>query len=194
MTKEVTVKHKNLASSIAGIFGVQKPSIARFADEKGGSDIFILEAKNSPNLGVNSFSTIGLSDIPLFFKGSEFGARVEIVGACDASFHRFAEAISTAAFCVINSHWFCAPGMIFPSVIGIHGISTTMSDIYFANPFLWPELKTINIEGKDIAWLLAVPVSKAETEFAQKNGPEKLESLFSERNIDIFNLNRTSIV
>jgi antitoxin YqcF len=194
MTKQITAKHKHLASYVAGIFGAQKPPIARFTDEKGGSDVFILEAENSPQMGVKSFSTIGLSDSPLFLKGNEFGARVEIVGACGSSFHGFADAISTAAFCVINSHWFCAPGVIFPDVIGAHGISTTMSDIYFANPFLWPELKAINIEGKDVAWLLAVPVSKAETDFAQKNGPEKLESLLSEMDIDILNLNRASIV
>lgn len=194
MSKEVTTKHKYLASHVASVFGVQRPSGARFGDEKGSSDVFILEVENSPQIGVKSFSTIGLSDSPLFFKGVEFGARVEIVGACGSSFFGFADVISTAAFCVINSNWFCAPGVIFPGVLEAHDISSTMSDVYFANPFLWPGLETIHIEGKNIAWLLAVPVSKAETDFAQKNGSEKLESLFSERSIDIFNINRASVV
>ena len=194
MTKQINAKHKYIASYIAGIFGVQKPPIARFGDEDGRSDVFILEAENSPQLGVKAFSTIGLSDAPLFLDGKEFGARVEILGACGASFPRFADVISSAAFCVMNSQWFCAPGAIFPGVVEAHGISSTMSDIYFAQPFLWEKLETISVEGQEIAWLLAVPVSRAETEFAQTNGPEKLEALFSELDIDIFDLNRPSVV
>ncbi len=194
MTKQINSRHKYLASYIAGIFGVQRPLVSRYGDENGHSDVFILEADNSPQAGVKSYSTIGLSDAPLFLNGKEFGARIEILGACGASFYGFADAISTAAFCVINSHWFCAPGGIFPDVIATHGISKTMSDIYFASPFLWEGIKTIDVEGNDIAWLLAVPVSAAETEFAKKNGSEKLEALFSEMDIDIFNLNRPSVV
>ena len=194
MATQISARHKNIASYIAGILGVQKPPISRFGDEEGRSDVFVLEASNSPQVGVKAFCTIGLSDAPLFLDGKEFGARVEILGACGAAFQGLESAISSAAFCVMNSQWFCAPGAIFPGVVEAHGISSTMSDFYFAQPFLWESLKTINVEGQDIAWLLAVPVSKAETEFARNNGPEKLEALFSELDIDIFDLNRPSVV
>lgn len=194
VSKQINAKHKYLASYIAGIFGVQRPPIARFEDDEGRSQIFVLEAENSPRKGVRAFSTIGLSDVPLYLDGKEFGARVELVGACGISFNGFAEALSTAAFCVMNSRWFCAPGIIFPGVIEMHGISATMSDIYFARPFLWDGLQTVNVDGQDVAWLLAVPVSKAETEFARVHGPDKLESLFAEANVDIFDMNRDSVV
>lgn len=55
-------------------------------------------------------------------------------------------------------------------------------------------MKTVRFGGQDIAWLLAVPVSKAETEYAQRFGPEKLEKLFEQKNVDIFDLNRRSVV
>jgi antitoxin YqcF len=73
--------------------------------------------------------------------------------------------------------------------------SSTLSDIYFALPFLWEErLKSTLIGDKQMAWLLAVPVSKEETAFAKSYGPERLEALFSEKNVDIYDLNRASVV
>lgn len=70
-----------------------------------------------------------------------------------------------------------------------------MSDIYFANPFLWGDgFKSTQINDQTTAWLLAVPVSKQETEFAKKYGSSKLEDLLSAKDIDIYNLNRTSVV
>lgn len=194
MSKGISARHKLLASYIAGVFGVYKPPIARFGDQGGRNEVFVLEAEGSPRKGVRSFSTIGLSDAPLYMGGNELNGRVEIIGACDASFHGFADAISTAAFCVMNSRWFCAPGVIFPGVLDEHGISTTMSDMYFARPFLWDGLGTVEVEGDSIAWLQAIPVSKAETHFAREHGPEKLENLLSGKGGDVFDLNRRSVV
>jgi hypothetical protein len=103
--------------------------------------------------------------------------------------------MATLAFCVINSGWFCAPGVIFPDVVSMYKHSDTMSDIYFAYPFLWEErLRSTMIGDRKVAWLLAIPVSKAETEFAQSHGPDKLEDLFVEKGIDIYDLNRASVV
>lgn len=194
MTKEIKAKHKALASHVARAFDTHKPPISRFADATGHSEIFVLEARDSPQLGVKSYATIGLSDSPMYLNGSAFPARVELVAACGSSFNGLAEALSTAAFCIINSHWFCAPGTVFPDIIGTQGISTTMSDLYFTHPFLWPQLKGLHIEEYQVAWLLAMPISRTETDFAQEHGPEKLEALFSEKDIDIFNLNRQPVV
>lgn len=74
-------------------------------------------------------------------------------------------------------------------------LSVTMSDIYFASPFLWDgRFESREIEGRTTAWLLAVPVSKAETAYASEYGPAKLEELFSRQDIDVYNLNRASVV
>jgi hypothetical protein len=191
----VTNHQKEIAKHTALAFGVEKPPISRFWDDKKENGIFILEAINSPQDGVTSYATIGLSEYPLIFKGKEFGTRVELVGACGSAFPDFANVMATLAFCVINSRWFCAPGIIFPDVVQMYKQSNTMSDIYFAHPFLWEKgLKSKYIGDRKVAWLLAVPISKAESEFAQSNGPAKLEALFVEKDIDIYNLNRASVV
>lgn len=191
----VTEYQKKIAKHTALAFGVEKPPITRFWDDKKENGINILEAINSPQDGVTSYATIGLSEHPLVLKGKEFGTRVELVGACGSAFPDFANLMATLAFCVINSGWFCAPGIIFPDVVQMYNQSNTMSDVYFSHPFLWEEgLKSTLIEDRKVAWLLAVPISKAESEFAQSHGSDKLEVLFSEKDIDIYNLNRASVV
>jgi len=191
----VALDVEKVANHTATALGVVRPSIVRYWDNDDKSSVHILEASDRPQRGVTSFATIGLSDYPLMLKGQEFGVRAEIIGVCGSAFPGFANVIATAAFCVMNSAWFCAPGIIFPDVVSVHNASVTMSDIYFAHPFLWErELAPTAIEGRPVAWLLAVPVSKEESAFAQSYGPERLEALFAEKDIDIFNLNRASVV
>lgn len=77
----------------------------------------------------------------------------------------------------------------------MHNLSKTMSDVYFTNPFLWEDrFQPLHVNNKVVAWLLAIPISKSETKFATEFGSEKLEKLFSEKDIDIFDLNRASVV
>jgi antitoxin YqcF len=191
----VTRYQKQVAKHTALAFGVEKPPITQYWDDNKKNGVFILEANNNPQSGVNSYATIGLSEHPLMHKGKEFSTRVEIVGVCGSVFSDFANIVATVAFCIINSRWFCAPGIIFPDVVSMYKKSNTMSDIYFANPFLWEErFASTSFDGQKVAWLLAVPISKAEREFAQINGPEKLEDLFSKKDIDIYDLNRPSVV
>lgn len=191
----VTNQQRELASHTASAMRVEKPPISRYWDENEKNSVYILAAADRPQRGVTSYATIGLSDHPLMFKGREFSTRVELVGACGSAFAGFANILSTAAFCVINSEWFCAPGIIFPDIVSMYKASNTLSDIYFAHPFLWDErLKSTVIGDRQVAWLLAVPVSKEETAYAQSYGPERLEALFEEKNVDIYDLNRASVV
>ena len=142
-----------------------------------------------------SYATVGLSEHDLIRDGTPFAARVEIVGACGASYKDFENALATASFCVITSKWFCAPGIIFPGLLDMYDLSNTMSDVYFASPFLWDSLERSTIvDGITIAWLLAIPVSKAETSHANEYGPNALEAIFEREQIDIFDLNRASVV
>ena len=184
-----------MARLTAAAFQVERPSIIRFYDENRTSEIGILFAPDSPEKGVTAYATIGLSDHPLLLEGKEFGARVELLGACSSATPGFENVLSTLAFCVINSKWFCAPGIIFPDVVSMYGLSATMSDIYFASPFLWEDrFGSREVIGKNVAWLMAIPISKAESELAQRLGPTELERILSERKADVSDVNRASVV
>lgn len=191
----VSSQQKMLAGHTALAMSAEKPPIFQYWDENRQNSVCILEAANRPQDGITSYATIGLSDHPLMFQGREFDARVELVGACGSAFPGFANVLATAAFCVVNSGWFCAPGIIFPDLVSMYKASVTLSDIYFAHPFLWEEeLKSTLIEDRRVAWLLAMPISKAESAYAQSYGPEHLEARFAEMDIDIYDLNRASVI
>jgi hypothetical protein len=152
--------------------------------------------------GVTAFSTLGLSDHPLYKDGEEYPARLEIVGACISKYaaactkrrQGFDNAISTAAFCIIDSQWFCNPGAIFPDAVAMYKLSKTMRHLFFVPPFLWEDdLKTVDLGKKKVSFLLATPISEAEYVFAQQNGSDALEEEFECENIDIFDLNRKSV-
>ncbi|MFZ6778861.1 suppressor of fused domain protein [Undibacterium sp. Ji83W] len=192
---QISNHQKELARHTALAFQADKPPIFHFWDDDHTSDIYVMKAPDRPQIGVTSYATVGLSARPLIHEGKEFETRVEIVSACGSNFPDFSNVLATLAFCVINSKWFCAPGIIFPDVLSMYGLSDTMSDIYFAHPFLWDDrFKSVTMHEHHVAWLLAVPVSREESAFAQEFGSARLEAIFSERDIDIFDLNRKSIV
>ncbi|MBC2035444.1 suppressor of fused domain protein [Listeria booriae] len=47
---------------------------------------------------------------------------------------------------------------------------------------------------KVITWLLLIPISKSELEYLSDNGIDALESLFEAGQIDIFDINRKSML
>lgn len=183
-----------IARFLANVFG-GKPSVRRFWDENNESFVDILTSSDRPEKGVSSYSTIGLSDAPLIRNGSEYPVRVEIVGACGSIFSGFDNALATAAFNIINSKMFCFPGTIFEDVITMYGISSTMQHFLFVPPFLWNnKLKTMSLKSKTVAWLLAIPISEQEMRYAEEKGSDALEQLFEDKQIDIFDLKRKSVV
>ena len=187
---KITPAHKQIAKHISSALGIEKPSVIEFWDDTQQNSIFILESVDKPEQGISIYSTVGLFNYPLTLQGKQIAVRAELIGACQSVASGFNHVLATLAFCVINSGWGCAPGIIFPDVLVMYELSNTLSDIFFVYPFLWEgKLKSLEVDGYQVAWLLAVPVSKAETEFARKHGAEQLENLFIRENIDIFDLN-----
>jgi len=144
---------------------------------------------------VNSYATIGLSDSPIIKGGAPINVRTEFVAACAAQTEDFQRFLATAAFCVINSQWFVAPGTVFPHVFGMYGASPTMKHCLFVPPFLWDgRLQTLTLESKTVAWLLAVPISEQELRLAEVEGVPRLEKVLEGKQIDMFDIKRPSVV
>lgn len=180
---------RTLAFTFAG-----KPRISTFWDDSRRSSVDVLVCEDRPQEGVASYGTVNLSNSPLIQDGKEYEARLEIVGVCGHAFKGFDNALATAAFCIINSRWFCYPGAIFPDVLAMHNCSLTMQHLLFVPPFLWPNLQTLRLSRKIVAWLLAIPISESERQYANQHGAGELEKLFLREQIDLFNLNRNSVV
>lgn len=69
-----------------------------------------------------------------------------------------------------------------------------MKHVLFVTPFLWEDIKTLEFPDKKVAWLLAVPISENEYLFAQEKGTEMLEKLFEQKKIQVFDIERKSIL
>lgn len=190
-----TPHQKLIAKKLTEEIVSEERGFSDYWDEKNEQSVILFHSLNSPQQGVDTYSTVGLSSFPLMREGKETSVRTEIIGACGADFKKFDSIIATAAFCVINSGWFCAPGVIFPNIVSMYDASETLTDLYFCPPFLWEgRLSGLTIAEKKIAWLLAVPIARAEANFASHFGPAELEILFQKFDIDIFDLNRESVI
>lgn len=69
-----------------------------------------------------------------------------------------------------------------------------MEHVLFTSPFLWEKLISLDFIDKKVTWLLAVPISTKELLFAEREGTEALEDLFEEKDIDIFDISRNSVI
>lgn len=193
--KKATAAQKIIAKRLLSVAPSEAPSFTDYWDDEEKNSMVIFKSLNTPEVGTATYSTVGLCEHDLLIDEKDFNIGLEIITACSRDTPQLENIISTAAFCVINSRWTCAPGVVFPDIVSMYGVSKTLSDLYFCPPFLWNELlNDLFINGKKIAWLLAVPISKSEAEFASRFGPAALEELFEKENIDIFNINRNSVV
>lgn len=192
---KISDENKEIAKHIACVFKIISPPIRRFWDDNRQSDVFILQASDSPQEGVISYATVSLSDHIVVHHGKPLSTRVELVLVCGSAFSNMDKVLATLAFNIINSKSFCAPGVIFQNALKMYDLSAAMSDIYFTYPFIWDnDLRSIQLMERTVAWLLAIPIAQKETEFAEKYGSAELEKLFAEKSIDIYDLNRASVV
>ena len=69
-----------------------------------------------------------------------------------------------------------------------------MSHVLLVDPFVWSKsLPNLRFKDKTVAWLQSVPMSDGELTFFEENGLEALHDLFSERQIDVYNLDREPV-
>ncbi|RKM58716.1 suppressor of fused domain protein [Butyrivibrio sp. XB500-5] len=168
-----------------------KPQVFRYWDDNEKNCIDILSCVDRPCRGVISYATIGLSDCDIGLVSDNYKLRVELLGACDEKEDCFANILASTAFEIMkNNH--CEYGQIIQNVIS--NTNSEMKHIYLGNPFLWEGFESLVQGDRKIAWLLSVPISDQEKEYAIANGWEALEDKFEEADIDIFNLNRKSII
>jgi hypothetical protein len=180
---------KAVAAAVRG-----RPTVTRYWDDSRTIGVDVAALADHPQSGVTSYSTVNLSDWELLEEGRPYPTRVEIVAACQSSVPNFALAVSTSALFIINSKWFCYPGAIFPNVLAMYELSPTMKHFFFVEPYLWQGLEPLRIDARTVSWLMAVPISDTEYRYAIDNGHEALDSLFLNAQIDVYRLDRPSVV
>lgn len=171
----------------------QRPPVGRFWDEPEQKSIDVFKGEDVPQKGVQVCATIGLNntDIGLVFGGLPL--RVELIGACDIRIKTFQNMIATAAFKVMDSHR-CFPGYIITDVISKYIHDSDMKHFLLRDPFLWEDAESITANGVHIAWLMTVPISDKEFEYACDNGSDALGTIFVQKDIDVYDIYRRSVI
>ena len=187
------MKINQLQKEILQVFG-GRPSVVKYWDDQHISHIDILSTINEPFEGISSYSTIGLSDYSIGYTGEEKPLRVEIIGAHATENNDFPNILATCAFNVMNSKQTISQGEVFQDIVTLYYPDSEMKHILFTDPFLWANLKSFELSEKTVAWLLAVPISTSEYLYSVDKGIDALEDLFEQENIDIFDIERKSVV
>ena len=152
-----------------------------------------MSSADRPCRGVTSYATIGLSKHETGLQSNNKSLRVELLGVCDAKEEIFPNILATTAFEIMQSRK-CSHGDIIQNAISEYNPDSEMKHVYLTNPFLWEGFETLKFGDKFVTWLLIVPVSDREKDYAIKNGWEALEDEFEKSNIDVFTLKRKSII
>ena len=84
--------------------------------------------------------------------------------------------------------------MVIPDVVRKYIKSTNMEHILLLSPTFWEKYAPLEEEEEVVSWLLLVPISNDEAVYIQKHGVEQFKSLLEEKNVDISDYNRESIV
>lgn len=166
-----------------------------YGDHSNKINIDIFIGENRPSEGMTTYSTIGLSEYSVgLVLEDQKEVRVELIGACASSTELFADIMSNCAYQIINDPDFCGPGTICRNAISEYYKNIEMKHVLFTTPFLWNSLQSIETPNKYVSWLTLVPVSDRELDIVQAYGSYMLEEMLQQQKIDIFDLNRKSVM
>jgi antitoxin YqcF len=168
-------------------------TVIRYWDDAHHSSVDILSCEDTPEKGITSIGTIGLSETSISLESGGKSLRVELIMTFMADQLDGPNILSTCAFNVINSGMEIMPGSIFPRVLELYRPTSSMKHVLFSSPFIW-EMETQEFTDKKVAWLHAIPISDAEYQYALANSSDDLETVLEENEVDMYDLDRLSVI
>lgn len=189
-------ENKMLAKITHKAFGSQpNASVVEYLNNDETLKVPILICPDHPQQNFTAYATIGLSDYSMRQGNREFPTRLEIISIGNTKIKWLPGALSTAAFYIMKEKWLCHPGATLVDILNGYAIDSDLEHLYFTSPFLWEtDLKTIELATKQVAWLLAIPITNREYEYRKQYGNEKFEELMEKNNASVFDLTRKSII
>jgi hypothetical protein len=159
-----------------------------------GRPVDLVTARNSPRAGVNSYSTIGLSVMPIGYLSGSVYLGSELVGMAAARFDRYIDVLSACVDDILH-----LKARLFPGAVYKDAFKNTYPDVHvkhliFDTPRGWDkDLLTLDLGSRQAAWLMAVPVTEAELRLYSDSDSGELQDRFDEAKTDLSDLNRASV-
>lgn len=168
-------------------------TVREHLDEPEDNTVAIATFADAPEVGSRTYSTVTLHGSPNMLEDRDI--RVELLAVGDADSDELANVLTTCAFNVGKSGWLAAPGVVFPDVVRWYFEDTTTPHLVWVEPYLWPELSTVELEGApDVHCLLGIPLTDAEVTHLHEFGYEALQDVLEAGDVGPWELHRDSTV
>jgi hypothetical protein len=184
--------------------GEQKP-FSYFQTEDSSTDILFCKGTPAPNL--LTCATLGLVNQEGQFKYNGKTIRVELLGLSTTEFGDTLGMVMARLYrSIVKDNLTCAYGVIYNHVLDDLLPNSEMKHILFTTPPLfWDKaLGTLDLDDNNIlTWLYAMPISEEEKNFVlhpqedEKDAQSAITTLqeqFTLKQVDVFDLNRKSII
>lgn len=183
---------RSVARAIAKRFGTEVAA-ARYHDDDEKVSLVVVRGRDCPVEGVTSYGTSGLHRVLTPSANGEM-LQCELVAACASVTPEIDNCVSSCVIEVLKNGGVISYGTYIENLVQQYAISETMAHVTFVSPFLWDDMNVLEVEGSKIYILMMVPISDAELDYLRENGIDALERMFTEHDIDIFDINRESVV
>lgn len=186
---------RRIARREADVFGGQ-PKVTRYHHEtRDDLHVEILSAVGSPEPGLTSFGTIGMSAFDSGKVTPTGPLRVELVGAVQDRWTAMANGLATCAFNVGTGQYSIKPEAVYPAVFGMYQPEVTTPHALFWDPDLWVERFGVIEEGNlTVTWLMVIPITDSELEFIREHDVSTFMGEMERLRPDTYDMSREGIV
>ena len=168
-------------------------SLKRHESPEPPGALTVLTAKGTPEPGVSSYATIGFMSHDMGLRAEGASLRAELLMAAPDTADALPGLLVGIALRLARSGAVCRHGKIAADVVP-RASPGELRHVLFSVPFLWDGPETVRFEDLLVAWLLLVPITEGEREFASRHGVEALEEVFRRQETDVFDLGRMTAV
>lgn len=169
-----------------------------YADESEENRIDILFAKGSPANKYITASTLGLVNRATGYEDKETGKeiRAEIIMSGPMGTDLTGRILATLGKGIIDTNVRYGYGTVFKDIINLYYPESEMKHVFLMlPPPKWQKEFTVTeCEGCLITFLYALPVSDEEMNYMDEKGIVALQDLFVEKNINMFDPERKSVI
>jgi len=190
--KPVTQEQLAIARHVADAFG-RPIHVREYLHDSEALAVDILRSDDHPVAGVTSYSTIGLSDVPVPSAVGDGSMRIELVGAARREYELFPNILASTAFLVMQGEDVGDGEAVIHNYVGQYVRDSPVPHVFLTSPFLWP-LRPFTSATQTILWLQLVPVSESESAYARARGGAALARLLTGPGVDVYDLHRAPVV
>ena len=179
---------KHALNFIGGI-----PTVNCYNNDDQSKQIDIMCCKESKYSDTNSYASIGLNDFDGGVISENLSVRIELIGVAPANSDYMGNVVASAAFEIIDNGSF-AYGDVIQNVVSAYCPDTDLKHVVLVSPVYWNEY-TPFVEGDiSVSWLMMIPVTTDEMQYIENYGIDAFEKLMVEKQIDILDLHRPSVI